>query len=507
MESGSNVFYNTFFLKIVQFILLGNSNHNNTYNFESFFISKFKLSKRKVDMIQLTFILLSLIFIGFQTIIAKRISLEGSFFIIIVLFLCFRIFNHIIFLQYKNCCTNIETIGYFVVNELLVILETSQSLKEAVKFIISSNYPVYSDIFRDAMLSTHFGISLEESIKDRLGRNLQGEIYYIFLNILENWEIGKNLALISKNRILNKISEKIIEETYKIDSLSSLTSGIMYLSPPVILCFLLISGNMNEVYGMLIAIGILIGSYFMNPENNLTLFSGNNQLLLSYNNESMEFLIILSENLCRGFSFHKSVNKSLSATRNDDKQQIILEKSKLFATFKLGITQESENDYLLELFSERIVRLLLLVKKFSLISSSVAGEKLLQITKEISKTNQILTKGRGQLKAAQFQQNIIQLLALISLAFIAGASPFFLFVSNMVSNSFSDSITIIRNPLIDLSFFLVAFVICISPIRNVGYKVKDLHNKDLREILFKISKFILFLITYFITSRLIRNLY
>ncbi|MFX0087405.1 MAG: hypothetical protein ACFFAU_17275, partial [Candidatus Hodarchaeota archaeon] len=477
------------------------------YDFENYFKLKFKLEKKHVKWIQCSFFIIIFSFIGLQALILKKISLEGTLLGLILIFLCIRVTNHIIFLQFKDYSTYVETIGYFVINELLVILETSQSLKEATRFIISSNYPVYSNIFQDAILLTHFGNSLVTTLIGQLEKNLKGDICRILINILKNWEHGKNITLVSKNRILDKISEKIVEETDKIDTWASISSGILYLCPPVILCFLLISGNMNSFFGILITLGILIGSYFISPEKNMALFSLNNQLILSYNNESVEFLIILSDNLCKGYSFVKSLNNALCTIKNEDKRITSLENAKYYANFKLGLTQESENDFLRNLFPERTVRLLSLTKKFSMVSTSVAGEKLLVITREISKTNQILKKGVAEFKAAQFHRNIIQLLSIISLGFITGASSFFIFVSDMISHSITESISINRNLSIEITYFLIAMVMCFSPIRNMDLGERLSHYNDLWRIMTKTSKFMLFLTVYVLTSYLFQDFF
>ncbi len=498
---------NFFFSKILLNSIFGNLSYFKVNDFETYFKRKFKLEKKHVQWIQCSFFIIIFFFMGLQALILKNISLEETLLGLILIFLCIRLVNHIIFLQFKDYSTHIETIGYFVINELLVILETSQSLKEATRFIISSNYPVYSNIFRDAILLTHFGNSLVNSLLVQIDKNLQGDICRLLVNILKNWEHGRNITLASKNRILDKISEKIVEESDKIDTWASISSGILYLSPPVILCFLLISGNMNSFFGMLITIGILIGSYFISPEKNMASFSLNNQLFFSYNNESVEFLIILSDNLCKGYSFAKSLNNALCAIKNEDKKVISLRNAKYYANFKLGLTLESENDFLRNLFPERTVRLLSLTKKFSMVSTSVAGEKLLLITREINHTNQILKKGIAELKAVQFHRNIIQLLSLISLGFITGASPFFIFVSDMISRSITESIGIYRNLSTEITYFLIAMAMCFSPIRNMDFGEKTNHNSDVLRIMIKFSKFTLFFTVYALTSFLLHDFF
>ncbi len=221
-------------------------------------------------------------------------------------------------------------------------------------------------------------------------------------------------------------------------------------------------------YGILISIGILIGSYFLIPERNLNLFSENNQISLSNDRESIEFLVILSENLSKGFPFAKSVINTINTANNHFYSNKYLEKSKSFIDFKLGVRKEDESDniFFQDIFSERMNRILLLIKKFSMLSTYIAGEKLLTITKEISKSNQIMARGRAQLRAAQFHRNIIQILSLVSLAFITGASPFFIYVSNMISLSFDNSIVIMKNSSLELVYFLIAIVMCISPVKK-----------------------------------------
>ena len=198
-----------------------------------------------------------------------------------------RLVNHFIFLEFKEYRTTVETMGYFVINEILIILDTSHSLKEAVKFIISSNYPVYSEFFRNALIESHFGVPLESALKQQVRGFLHDNIRTIFLNIFETWEIGKNIALISKDRILNRISQQISEETEKIDLLASLSTGLIFLSPPVIICFLLIAGKMNVLLGLVMTISMVIGSIFIDSDKNLILFSNNNDLIIAPSEEGL----------------------------------------------------------------------------------------------------------------------------------------------------------------------------------------------------------------------------
>lgn len=136
----------------------------------------------------------------------------------------------------------------------------------------------------------------------------------------------------------------------------------------------------------------------------------------------------------------------------------------------------------------------------------MAGKKLQTITEELDKTNHLLGKGDSQLKAAKLHGNIIQILALISLAFIAGASPFFILVSNMLYYPFKES-SVIMTSAFEPIFFITALVISILPIRRISIRG---HEKDepipWRDVI-RFSKFILFLITYAIVKNVFLGMY
>ncbi|MFX1285429.1 MAG: hypothetical protein ACFFB5_17425 [Promethearchaeota archaeon] len=495
-------------LKYFHSILFGNFDFFNHYNFGDYFESKYIISKKDIFWITFAFFTLSLFFVGFQIFIMKNIFLEVIIIELVLIIVSLRLFNYIIFLQFKEYCTSIETIGYFVINELLVILDTSSSLKESTKFIILSNYPVFSKIFEKAMILTHFGNPLEFSLKTQMKKYLHGNIQTLFLYILDIWENGKNIALLSKNRILSRISEQITEETDKIDSWASLSSGIIFLSPPVILCFLLISGNMSVFFGLLIIISIVIGSFFIHPERHLTLFSQNNQIFLSHDKKSLELLVILSENLLRGNSFDKSLNNALNIILNRSQQDYSTKKLEKYAQFRLGISEENDINptFLAEFFPERILHLILLIKKFSMIDTLIAGKKLLTITEELNKTNDLLNKGISRLEAAKLHGNIVQVLALISLAFIAGASPFFLLVSNMLNHSFTQSSIVMNNYVYELIYFVMALVISILPIKRVNNKKFEKIGVIPWKEIFRLSKFVLFLVTYIFVKNALTKL-
>jgi hypothetical protein len=438
----------------------------------------------------------------------KKAIFEVFLIEIILIITLLRLFHYVIYVEFKDYCTTIETVGYFVVNELLMILDTSGSLKEATNFIISSEYPLFSEIFSDAMILSHFGNPLNSALKALIQKRLFGHIQTVFLYILEIWDHGKNIALLSKNRILSRISDQITEETNKIDSWASLSAGIIFLSPPVIFCFLLISGNMSVFFGLLIIVSVIIGSFFIHPEKHLTVFSKNNKLLLSYDIRSLELLVILSENLLSGNSFNKSLNNTLNM------MEINLQKansriSDPYTDFRLGIKERNEinTNLLVDFFPERIIQIILLVKKFSMIDVIVAGRKLQAITNELNKTNELLSKGDAQLKAAKLHGNMIQILALISLAFVAGSSSFFLFVSNMLYHPFTETSLTKNNSTFELIYMITALVISLLPIRRITIKGrKKLDTIPWKEVL-GFSKFILFLIVYIFVKNVLMGLY
>ncbi|MHA1969857.1 MAG: hypothetical protein ACW964_18935, partial [Candidatus Hodarchaeales archaeon] len=127
--------------EILNSALFGSSDFFKSYQFDKYLESRFKLNEKKIRSIQFFFFVFSIFIIGFQLFIVNSIALEVLVLEIFLIFIVVRMINYITFLQFKDYSANIETIGYFVVNELLIILDTSHSLKEATQFVISSNFP------------------------------------------------------------------------------------------------------------------------------------------------------------------------------------------------------------------------------------------------------------------------------------------------------------------------------------------------------------------------------
>ncbi|MFW9825661.1 MAG: hypothetical protein ACFFE4_22155, partial [Candidatus Thorarchaeota archaeon] len=167
---------NIFLLKILQTVLIGNYDFFNNYGFEEYFSSKFKIRKGHISYLTVSLFVLSFIISIFQMIINKILPIESILLGFISVIVCSHGLRYLIFLQFKKYSTTIETIGYFVLNELLVVLNTSYSLKEAVKFIILGNYPVFSEIFKRALLLAHFESSLNLSLRKQVSKYLIGDI-------------------------------------------------------------------------------------------------------------------------------------------------------------------------------------------------------------------------------------------------------------------------------------------------------------------------------------------
>ena len=142
-----------------------------------------------------------------------------------------------------------------------------------------------------------------------------------------------------------------------------------------------------------------------------------------------------------------------------------------------------------------------------MIDTFVAGEKLLIIAEELNKTNELLNTGSARLKAAKLHGTIVQVLALISLAFVAGASPFFLIVSNTLHHSFTESSIAMNNSFFELIYLILALVLSLLPVRRVNTRrFKRYSAIPWREI-FRLSKFVLFLIIYVIIKNALMGLY
>jgi hypothetical protein len=487
-------------------IIIGDYNFFNSYNFEQYFFLKYKIRKSYVYWFFVLVFSFFLTFLTFQIFFLGIDKFEAILLQCVLVFAFVHLVHYWFFFQYKQYRASVETTGYYVINELLVILDTSRSLKEATKFIILGNYELFSRIFETALYLSHFGDSLKNALQKQILRNLHGEIQTFFLHILETWEYGKNIALLSKNQILNRIMKNLIEETEKIDSWASLLSGLLFLSPPVIICFLLISGKMSFLLGILIVIALILGTIFSHPNRYLSVFSNDTHLSLSYDNKSLEFLVILAENLIRGNSYEKSLNIALNSIFLNSLNQ---ENLNQVALFRLGkIPKTATEEFIFEnVFSKRILHLITLTKKFAQKDIVIAGKKLLNITTELSEMNELLMKRKAQWKAANFRMKIIQLFALTSLAIITGTSPFFQYVTTTLTYSFNDSNVTSIQPNFDLVYFMIAMVMSFLP--NVTDK-KRKTNVIVRiswSDMSKVMKFMLFLLISLVARSFLRNLY
>jgi len=393
-----------------------------------------------------------------------------------------------------------------VINELLVILDTSRSLKEATKFIILGKYELFSRIFERALFLSHFGDSLKKSLRKQILQNLHGEIQSFFLHILETWEYGKNIALLSKNQILNRIMKNMMEETEKIDSWVSLFSGLLFLCPPVVICFLLISGKMNFLFGVLIVIVMVLGSIFSHPNRYMNVFTRDTHLSLSYENNSIEFLVILAENLIRGNSYEKSLNIALNSITVNRLNQTSLNQ---VAQFRLGKIPKTKSEEFIfkNIFSKKILHLITLTKKFAQKDTVIAGKKLLNITTELGKMNELLMKGIARWKAADFRLKIIQLFTLSSLAIIAGASPFFQYVSSTLAYSFNESNVISVQPNLDLVYLMIAIVMSFLPNASDKKRKTSVIVRISWSEIGKTMKFMLFLVIFLVVRSFLLNIY
>jgi len=404
----------------------------------------------------------------------------------------------------KNFEIKAEMTGFFVLNELLVILNTSGSLKEAIRFIVKSNYPVYSDLFIDTMVYSHFGLSIESVLKEQFRKNTSNEIKRIFLNILDTWENGSEVAQLSNKTIINHVSEQITEETNKIDTRGSLLSGLIFLSPPVIICFLLLSNQMSILIGVIFITMMVGGSFLLRPDRGLTIFSEKSPFIPFYDTKTSEFLLILGEYLVGGLSFNKSFLKAFNIYLVNSERILTNSMKDFIVSYKLGTINRLTNDdeAFRGFFPPRTVQVLVLIEKFSTANSKVAGLKLLSIVEEINKTNSLIRMGKARVYATKFQNNVIQFFSLISLAIITGSN----YVFQTLSNSISLNQPLNKNNSnLDLIFILLGITLSVLPLNSLDGNVFSKKKKFSRDIVQRLLKIILFLVLFFSTKNFFQN--
>ncbi|MHA1236435.1 MAG: hypothetical protein ACTSQ9_02105 [Candidatus Hodarchaeales archaeon] len=431
-----------------------------------------------------------------------------SFEVIIVEFLIFLLSLRFVLYFFQSSLKNFkikaELTGFFVLNELLVILNTSGSLKEAIRFIVQSNYPIYSDLFTDTMVYSHFGLSIESVLKEQLKKNTSDEIKRIFLNILDTWENGSEVAQLSNKTIINHISEQISEETNKIDTRGSLFSGLIFLSPPVIICFILLSNQMSILIGAIFISMMVGGSFLLRPDKGLTIFSNQSPFLPFYDTKTSEFLLILGEYLVGGLSFSKSFLKAFNIYLENSERFLTDSMINFIVSYKLGVINKlSINDEAFEgFFPPRTVQILSLIEKFSKSSSKYAGLKLLSIVEEINKTNSLIHMGKARVHATNFQNNVIQFFSIISLAIITGSNYIFQMLSKSLNLNQPLNTSIIN---FDFIFILLGITLCLLPLYTLNGNVFSQKKKFSGEIVQRLLKILLFLVLFFSTKNFFQN--
>jgi hypothetical protein len=214
--------------------------------------------------------------------------------------------------------------------------------------------------------------------------------------------------------------------------------------------------------------------------------------------QTIEFLVILGENLSAGMSYTRSLNESLSIYLKNTKKKLNTTSRESLTVFRLGINRSSSKDLsvLEDLFHSRIIHILKLIEKFSQINVRLAGLKLHTITEEMNRTGRALQLGKAKLSATSMQTTVIQLFSLFALAFISGASPFFQLISHSLVEAELKTHLILN---FDPIYYLLGFFMSILPLTfNFNSKLRI---KSIQKIIIRLSRYLLFLIA-FMASRL-----
>jgi hypothetical protein len=478
-------------------VFFGDLDFLNELNFLENLLSKYRVTK---EQLKTALLVIGVVFLtGLLTQIFLNIITLNVFFLEIFSILIIVRFSIVILrMQFRRYTTKIDIVGYFVLNELLLVLKTSRSLKDAVRFIIKGDYYIFSEIFKDALVMCHLGHSLKESLHIQLMKNTSGELRRLFLNILSTWENGSDIGRLSNNLILRRLSEYLTEETNKVDIYGSLLSGFIFLSPPVILIFLLLSGLLDYFIGFILIVLMVIGSLFLHPDNQLSVFSHQSQFKPFTDQKTTEFLIILAEYLINGLSFNHSLNNALNVyLKNFNENYSILKKEEII-TYKLGLSDKiSQNSALINrVFLPRTVEILFLVEKFSKINSRLAGSKLLTITEELNQINNLFHIGMAKVRGVTFQNKIIQVFSIMSMAFIAGANQIFQVVASSLQMEFMKDFHYSN---LDLLLILYGLVLSILPFYNLNSKNADITFFLSPEIFFRFCKLVIFLLIFYFT--------
>lgn len=398
--------------------------------------------------------------------------------------------------QWKAFLSTLNAKGLLILNQIVTIIETTESLNDAIQFVSSESNYFFRRIFEQSLVKMHFGKSISESFIEEISENLFGDLKINFTNVIMNWDDNEFLADYSQNQIKNRLKNIMKEESDKIDSISAIFSGLIFLAPPVILTLLLIGGQLNFSTGCLINLVIVMTSILFSPGQFYSNLDKINPITSKKNEVSASFLLIFGKTLSSGENFTNSLVKSIEHLfKSEDKNNF---NSMNFYSHLLYPGQKNlYRELLEEVLTPQYYYLYQVTDKMSEIDSIVAGKSLIKMVNEIININEVFNEMELRIKTQNFRQIFLKITSIICLGILGALNPIFLYVSNFRDynqispvfepNQISSDVTLI--------FFISGLIIAFIPTSN--------KEKNASYYLISISSLLIFFLVFFLSQNVL----
>lgn len=441
---------------------LGNSINSKKLSTISKFLSqKYKLLPSEVISTSLgTFILLFfpilIIFLQFNVFLGIIAS------IFIGYLGAYKIFNYPFekFSQIQNTILQFSDLAF---QDLILILNTTNSYFDAIHFISQSRYPIISKIFGDMIFEINFnGKSPEALIFEFLDSLPNGILKERLLNLMAS-KFQPNKLIEQMEFYTGEKKSEYVALTRQIESKLIIIIGICLFFPILTALFISFLGPSANFFSLLIIPLFIFFSYqFKNQilKPHLELF-GESTLL--GNNDSNKENSLLTELL-----------NFLTYFGNELKQEVPQEIAllKAFESYS-GILKNSIKNSVINIFSKnksfntgwnelktnfndlQIHFLLNLIDRMLEKSSSETGNRILSIIQQLKANRELIQEREGVIKSQQFKTKFLVFIIAGILGLISGLTPLLTQMFQIVSD---------QNYLINLNFwgsFPLAFALLI----------------------------------------------
>lgn len=371
----------------------------------------------------------------------------------------YKVFNYPFdeFSQIQNTILQFSDLAF---QDLILILNTTNSYFDAIHFISQSKYPIISQIFKDMIFEINFnGKSPEALIFEFIGNLPNGILKERLLNLMASKFLPNNLIEQMEFYTGEKKSE-YVAITRQIESKLIIIIGVCLFFPILTALFISFLGTSASFFALLIIPFFIFFSYQFK-----------NRILRSHFELFGESILLGKDDLSKDNSILNELLHFLTYFGNELKQEAPQEIAFIKAfEFYNGPLKHSIKNSVISIFSRnqsfsigwnvlktnfndlQIQFLLSLIGRMLEKSSSETGNRILSIIQQLKANRELIQEREGIIKSQQFKIKFLVFIIAGILGLIASLTPLLTQMFQIVSD---------QNHLINVNFW-DAFPLAIS---------------------------------------------